>query len=141
MGVVLLLLPPTNLFMAQNYVLDSNNAPVEYTFAGSTLPSTAALSGVPLGLFNGELAVKVGQAGSDLVPTGTPHAPIAAVAGSTTNIPIGAFDIGVLIQTGTGTILGTNWPALLPFNVAGKIATTIPIILANPGTALITYST
>lgn len=66
---------------------------------------------------------------------------IAAVASSTTTIPIGAFDIGILILTGTGTVAAVDWPVSTPLNIKGPLAATVALVLANPGTARVTYST
>lgn len=71
-------------------------------------------------------------------PTGT-LTMVAAVASSTTTIPAGAFNIGILILTGTGTVNGVDLPANVPLNIADKTAASIAVVLANPGSARISY--
>lgn len=76
-----------------------------------------------------------------VLPSVTPHVPIAAVASSTTTIPAGSIDIGILILTGTGTIGAVTFPTLTPYNFPNKSAADIVLVLGNPGTAIVTYGT
>lgn len=73
-------------------------------------------------------------------PTGTPVFK-AKIAGETEVIPVGAFDIGIIILTGTGTQNGVDLPAGIPQNFANKTATAITVVLGSPGTARISYMT
>lgn len=65
----------------------------------------------------------------------------AKAAGETENIPIGAFQIGVIFNTGTGTINGVAWPTGLPFNIEARTAAAIAVVCGSPGTASINYLT
>lgn len=66
---------------------------------------------------------------------------VAATASSTTNIPIGAFNVGIIILTGTGTVGGVDLPALTPLNINDKLAAAVSVVLGSPGTARISYLT
>jgi hypothetical protein len=66
---------------------------------------------------------------------------IAATAGSTTVIPINAIGAGIIIITGTGAINGVAWPTGIPWNEPNKLASTVTLVLADPGTAVIYYGT
>lgn len=65
---------------------------------------------------------------------------INAVASSTTTIPLGARDVGIILQTGTGTLGGVAMTALLPYNFIGPLQASCDVALANPGTANISYT-
>lgn len=63
----------------------------------------------------------------------------AKTAGQTETIPVGAFQIGVIFLTGTGTIGGVDWPLLTPFNIESRVAATIAVVCGSPGTARVQY--
>lgn len=71
-------------------------------------------------------------------PSGTPSI-FSKTAGQTETIPVGAFNIGVMFLTGTGTIGGVSWPLLTPFNIDARIASTLAVVCGSPGTALVNY--
>lgn len=73
-------------------------------------------------------------------PSGTFHG-FAKTAGQTQTIPIGAFDGGVIILTGTGTVGGVDLPVGTPWNFASKLLAAVDVVCANPGTARIFYFT
>ncbi len=85
-------------------------------------------------------AAQIAALSSPAEPSGTPSI-FAKTAGQTETIPIGAFNIGVIINTGTGTIGGVAWPTGVPFNISAKTAATIAVVCATPGTASINYLT
>lgn len=71
-------------------------------------------------------------------PSGT-LAIFAKTAGQTETIPVGAFQIGVIFLTGTGTIGGVDWPVGVPFNIEARTAATIAVVCGSPGTARVQY--
>lgn len=73
-------------------------------------------------------------------PAGT-LALFAKTAGQNETIPVGAFQIGVIFLTGTGTIGGVDWPVGVPFNLEARTAATIAVVCGSPGTARVTYLT
>lgn len=72
--------------------------------------------------------------------TVTPHF-FAAVASSTTTIPIGAIGASVLILTGTGTLNAVDQPVGVPWTEPNKLAATVTLVLASASTARIYYGT
>lgn len=71
-------------------------------------------------------------------PSGT-LAIFAKTAGQTETIPAGAFQIGVIFLTGTGTIGGVDWPVGVPFNIEARTAAAIAVVCGSPGTARVQY--
>lgn len=126
----MLVLCPGHLFM--NYLLDSSNAAIaSVTFMGSTLAGpkgNVSLDGVPLGLVNGEIVVKVGGTGpAGAVPTTSTSAPYTG-AGATsassnnTSVQIGSdvttprkIDIvnpntgGIWVNRGAAAAVGSSY--------------------------------
>ena len=88
---------------------------------------------------DGGMTLAVGAAAAPVV-TGT-FSPHAMTAGQTLTIPVGAFEIGVVILTGTGTVGGVDLPLGIPWNCAGKLAATVAIVTGSPGTARVFYNT
>ncbi len=63
----------------------------------------------------------------------------AKTAGQTETIPVGAFQIGVIILTGTGTVGGVDLPVGVPWNCEAKLAATVAVVCGSPGTARVSY--
>lgn len=131
-----------------NYLLDSSNAAIaSVTFMSSTLAGpkgNVSLDGVPLGLVNGEIAVKVTGTGGGGVPTTPPTVtPNFFAPASTTPvvIPVGAVNTTVIILTGTGTLNGIDQPLGVPWTEPNKLAATVTLVLGSPGTARVYYGT
>ncbi|MCK8235431.1 hypothetical protein, partial [Erwinia amylovora] len=59
--------------------------------------------------------------------------------GQTETIPVGAFNIGIIFLTGTGTVGGVDLPVGTPMNIDGKIAATVAVVCGTPGTARVAY--
>lgn len=71
-------------------------------------------------------------------PSGTLSV-FSKTAGQTETIPVGAFNIGILITSGTAMIGGVSWPVNTPFNLEARTAATITVVCGSPGTAVINY--
>lgn len=83
-----------------------------------------------------------GSSGGGGVPVTLPSGTLsifAKTAGQTETIPVGAFQIGVIFLTGTGTIGGVDWPVNLPFNLDVRTAAQIAVVCGSPGTARVQY--
>lgn len=74
------------------------------------------------------------------LPAGT-LSTFAKTAGQTETIPVGAFQIGVVILTGTGTVGGVDLPVGLPWNCEARLAATVAVVCGSPGTARVSYLT
>lgn len=92
-------------------------------FTGGTAPSGGGGGGIPITPSSGTLTL------------------VAATAGSSTVIPVGAFNIGIIFLTGTGTVNAVDLPVGLPLNIDSKTAATITVTCGSPGTARISYLT
>lgn len=66
---------------------------------------------------------------------------IAATAGQTKTIPIGAKGASVFVLTGTATMGGTDLPVGLPLDLGYAPAAPIDVVFGSPGTGRITYGT
>lgn len=100
------------------------------------------LSGVGafLGLTDTQLRATPVPVSLGSYPSGT-LAIFAKTAGETETIPIGAFQIGIVFLTGTGTIGGVDWPVGVPLNIQARTAATIAVVCGSPGTARVQYLT
>lgn len=95
-----------------NYILDSSNAAVtSVTFMGSTLAGpkgNVSFDGLPLGLVNGEIALKImgtgGGSALPITPQGAAHGAVTAIptgagqAAGTASVATRATRVGALIQ-------------------------------------------
>lgn len=101
-----------------------------------------ALQGAPGGAFAGltdtQLRATPVPVSLGSYPSGT-LAIFAKTAGETATIPVGAFQIGIVFLTGTGTIGGVDWPVGIPFNIEARTAATIAVVCGSPGTARVQY--
>ncbi len=109
---------------------------IEVGGAAMALGQALAGASLPVVLTAAQLATLAAPS----APSGTLTV-LAKVAGETATIPIGAFNIGVIFNTGTGTIGGVAWPTGVPFNITAKTAATIAVVCNTPGTASINYLT
>lgn len=71
-------------------------------------------------------------------PSGNPNT-FSLTAGQGHLIPQGAFNVGVLAQTGTVLIDGISWPLLTPYNFDARIGGPLQVTCGSPGTCLINY--
>ncbi len=65
----------------------------------------------------------------------------AVVASGSIVIPAGAIGASVIILTGTGTLNGVDQPMGVPWSEPNKLAASVTLQLANPGTARVYYGT
>lgn len=136
--------------MAAQYTLPQwiNDLSEEYAikllllgFFGTSGPSSGGGGGITTnGLTDAQLRAAAVPVSPSSYPSGTLTVR-AKAAGETENIPVGAFQIGVIFNTGTGTINGVAWPTGLPFNIEARTAAAIAVVCGSPGTASINYLT
>lgn len=98
--------------------IDSNGDPQPF---GVSTPSGGGGGGIPI-----------------TPPSGT-FSIFAKTAGQTETIPIGAFNIGIIFLTGTGTVGGVDLPVNVSLNIDAKTAAEIAVVCGSPGTARVSY--
>lgn len=94
-------------------------------------------SGGPAGLTDAQLRATPVPVSS--TPASGTLSIFAKTAGQTENIPVGAFNIGIIFLTGTGTVNGVDLPVNVPLNIDARTAAVIVVACGSPGTARISY--
>lgn len=123
-----------------NYVLDGSNAAVStFNFLGATKPAGVGLGGLPLGLVNGEVVLKVAGPNGGGVLASKQETDSWQTKVASYTIPAGALSIGFSPSSDfVGTVQGVAWTgAQGPISRVAQPGNTLPtfVITMSGGTS------